>query len=136
VIFRGDRVLLLRRASDQRIAPDTWQCPVGKQDVGEPIEETLVREVHEETGLRVLSAVPLGTQSTERVTDREPTTWHQFDFLAETDGAEVRLSHEHSAFRWVPLAEIDRFPDLSPQVRAAITRGREARDARASDTRA
>jgi len=129
VIFRADRVLLLRRASDQRIAPDAWQCPAGKQEPGEPIEETLVREVREETGLVVRASVPLGTTSTAVETDGVPTTWTQFDFLAETSGAEVVLSDEHRDFRWVALTELERFAELSPQVRTAICRGVAARDA-------
>lgn len=135
VIFRGDCVLLLRRASDQRIAPDAWQCPVGKQDPGEPIEATLAREVHEETGLTVQTAIPLGNYTTEVVADGEITTWRQFDFLAETDAGDVVLSDEHRDFRWVPPAELGEFPGLAPQVRVAISRGREARDARPPDDR-
>ncbi len=130
MIFRGDCVLLLRRSSDQRIAPDAWQCPVGKQDPGEPIEETLVREVYEETGLAVQTAIPLGDHTTEIVADGETTMWRQHDFLAETDAADVVLSDEHRDFRWVPLARLGEFPDLAPQVRVAISRGREARDVR------
>lgn len=134
VIFRGDRVLLLRRAADQRIAPNNWQCPVGKQDPGEPIEKTLAREVFEETGLTVLSAAPLGTQSREIVMDGVTTTWEQFDFLAKTDDAEVVLSDEHRDSAWVPLEELDEFAELAPNVRIAIARGRVARDAPASET--
>ena len=51
MIFRGERVLLLRRAPEQRIAPCVWQCPAGKQNDGEAIEATLARELREETGL-------------------------------------------------------------------------------------
>jgi 8-oxo-dGTP diphosphatase len=129
VIFRADRVLLLQRACDQRIAPNAWQCPAGKQEPGEPIETTLIREVREETGLAVRTSVPLGTTSTVVETDGEPTTWLQFDFLTDTDDAEVVLSDEHRDFRWVPLAELELFAELSPQVRTAIRRGVATREA-------
>ncbi len=128
MIFRADRVLLLQRARDQRIAPNVWQCPAGKQESGEPIEKTLVREVREETGLVVRASVPLGTTSTVVEAEGEPTTWLQFDFLADTDDAEIALSDEHCDFRWVPLTEIELFAELSPQVRTAIRRGVAARE--------
>ena len=131
VVFRDERVLLVRRAPDQRIAPGVWQCPAGKQDPGETIDETLARELFEETALTVLSATPLGTTSTELETDGQPTVWHQHSFLVDADGGEVRLSHEHDLYRWVPVDEIDELVDLSPQVRQAIGRALEERARRA-----
>ncbi|MGI9657663.1 MAG: NUDIX hydrolase [Gaiellaceae bacterium] len=128
VIFRGERVLLLRRAPDQRVAPGAWQCPAGKQEPGEAIEDTLARELHEETGLEVVSAVPLGVTSSEFEADGRPTTWHQHSFLVDATDGDVVLSREHNDFRWVPLAELVDFADLSPQVRSAIARGLAARE--------
>ena len=128
VIFRGDRVLLLRRALDQRVAPGAWQCPAGKQEQGETIEKTLARELHEETGLEVVSAIPLGETNSEFETDGQPTRWHQHSFLVDATDGDVVLSHEHTEFRWIPLAELDEFAGLSPQVRSAITRGLAARE--------
>lgn len=49
VITRDDRFLLTRRAADAHLA-GTWEFPGGKQEPGESLEDTLVREVHEELG--------------------------------------------------------------------------------------
>ena len=38
---------------------DDWTLPKGKSDPGESLPETAVREIHEETGLRVRLGVPL-----------------------------------------------------------------------------
>ena len=46
----GLDVLLVGGAADNS---DYWGFPKGKQDQGEPIEATAVREVGEETGIRV-----------------------------------------------------------------------------------
>jgi len=46
-----DRVLLLRRGPGDRFAPGAWDLPVGKQEPGEQITTTAVRELREETGL-------------------------------------------------------------------------------------
>jgi len=54
VIDSGGRVLLLRRA-DERI----WGLPKGTVEHGETLEQTAVREVREETGLRVRILAPL-----------------------------------------------------------------------------
>lgn len=40
---------------------DDWSWPKGKQDAGETIPETAIREISEEVQLRVHLGVPLGT---------------------------------------------------------------------------
>lgn len=47
------RVVLLRRGPKAKFAQDMWDLPVGKSEPGEPITETAVRELKEETGLVV-----------------------------------------------------------------------------------
>ncbi|WP_078841528.1 NUDIX domain-containing protein [Streptomyces acidiscabies] len=48
-----DRVVLLQRGQDAKFAQGKWDLPVGKNEPGEPITETAVRELYEETGLTV-----------------------------------------------------------------------------------
>ena len=52
VVFNADCVLLVRRAK----APlaGEWSLPGGAVELGETLEEAVVREVAEETGLRVV----------------------------------------------------------------------------------
>lgn len=126
-MLRGDRVLLVRRSLNQRVAPGTWQCPAGKQEPDETIEQTLARELREETGLDLIESTPLGTTATELVTRGVPALWHQHSFLVEATGGDVVLSHEHSEHRWVPLEELGDFADLSPRVRDAIALAVDAR---------
>nr|WP_208884729.1 NUDIX domain-containing protein [Streptomyces armeniacus] len=47
------RVVLLRRSPRARFAPGLWDLPLGKQEPGEPLTGTAVRELLEETGLSV-----------------------------------------------------------------------------------
>ncbi|MFI9275084.1 NUDIX domain-containing protein [Kitasatospora sp. NPDC052896] len=47
------RVVLLRRGPKAKFAQGMWDLPVGKSEPGEPITETAVRELKEETGLLV-----------------------------------------------------------------------------------
>lgn len=51
VIWRGDRVLLIRRGKPPRIGQ--WSLPGGGQNLGETLVEALTREVREETGLEI-----------------------------------------------------------------------------------
>lgn len=49
----ANRVVLLQRSENAKFAQGMWDLPVGKSEQGEPITETAVRELHEETGLTV-----------------------------------------------------------------------------------
>ncbi|WP_016909589.1 NUDIX domain-containing protein [Streptomyces xiaopingdaonensis] len=49
----NNRVLLLQRGPDAKFAQGMWDLPGGKNDPGEPITDTAVRELYEETGLTV-----------------------------------------------------------------------------------
>ncbi|MBB4658462.1 NUDIX hydrolase [Parvularcula dongshanensis] len=49
VVFRGDRVLLIRRGRPPFLGH--WSIPGGKVDHGEPLREAVLREVLEETGV-------------------------------------------------------------------------------------
>ncbi|MDI3422959.1 NUDIX domain-containing protein [Streptomyces luteolus] len=48
-----NRVVLLQRSQNVKFAQGMWDLPVGKSEPGEPITETAVRELYEETGLTV-----------------------------------------------------------------------------------
>ncbi len=48
-----NRIVLLQRSQNAKFAQDMWDLPVGKSEPGEPITETAVRELYEETGLTV-----------------------------------------------------------------------------------
>ncbi len=57
-IFRGDRVLLVRRAKSASYLPGWWDIPGGHVEPGEDLVAALRREVREETGLRVAVGRP------------------------------------------------------------------------------
>ncbi|MBK6017276.1 NUDIX domain-containing protein [Streptomyces sp. MBT53] len=48
-----NRVVLLQRSQNAKFAQGMWDLPVGKSEPGEPVTETAVRELYEETGLTV-----------------------------------------------------------------------------------
>ena len=52
VVWREDRILLIRRAKAPRAGE--WSLPGGRQELGETVAEAARREVSEETGLDVI----------------------------------------------------------------------------------
>jgi ADP-ribose pyrophosphatase YjhB (NUDIX family) len=49
----ADRVVLIRRGEHAKFGRGMWDLPVGKNEPGEPVTATAVRELYEETGLVV-----------------------------------------------------------------------------------
>ena len=103
------QVLLLRALDRKKNPPkEYWDIPGGRIKQGETAEETLGREVEEETGIAALSEItPLATFLTAiriPVGDGEVGLILSV-YLCQTDHEEIRLSHEHTEARWVSPEE-------------------------------
>jgi 8-oxo-dGTP pyrophosphatase MutT (NUDIX family) len=91
--------------------PDHWSFPKGRQNPGEPIEMTALREVREETGLDVELIALVGINaykfaSAEYGTLRDKTVRL---FLARVIGGDVGdRDAERLDVRWLPLGEAHR----------------------------
>lgn len=58
-----DKVLLIKKNSNQKIAPGEWLLPGGTLDFSETPEQTLIREVKEETNLNLSTSSFLDTKT-------------------------------------------------------------------------
>ncbi|WP_417319355.1 NUDIX hydrolase [Emcibacter sp.] len=109
VVFRNDEVLLIRRSKPPKL--DQWSIPGGAQDVGEPLEETAVREVLEETGIRftglkLVDALDFIDRDDE---DRIRHHYTLIDYTARYEGGEIRAGDDAIDARWVPLSELSAY---------------------------
>ena len=55
IIDNEKRILLVKRPSDKKLFPNAWSFPGGKLEEWETLDETVVREVKEETWLDLVS---------------------------------------------------------------------------------
>jgi 8-oxo-dGTP pyrophosphatase MutT (NUDIX family) len=102
----GWRALILQRSLDTR-CPRAWETVHGRIEPGERPEQAAVREVTEETGLRVERLYNVTVQ---------PFYLHRFGtvqlavvfaaFVGEP--AEVALGAEHQAFEWLSVEDARR----------------------------
>ncbi len=103
----GDRVLLLqrRRPPNQGL----YNAPGGKIEAHEDPYEACLREVHEETGLR-LQGVALRSVLTV-ITRTTGAQWLLFVFAADRPpGPAGPVATDEGQLRWVPLAEVSSLP--------------------------
>lgn len=103
------KILLLHR-QDHKPQGNVWGVPAGKVDSGEKLDEALVREVKEETGLEFSLSDVVHFDSVF-------VTYPEYDFMYHifhtklSEKRNVLISeHEHKAFTWVTPDEALTFP--------------------------
>ena len=110
--------VLFHRRSDLGI----WDLPGGGAEVGESAPDCVVREVEEETGLRIERFVPIGLGSDpirERVEYPNGDIIQGFSLilLADAWNGSLRLSNESTDFAFLDPAEL---PPLRDNIAATI----------------
>jgi 8-oxo-dGTP diphosphatase len=111
VLIKGPSGLYLfvQRSSKSRHFASQWEVPGGKPDAGEDIDECLIRETKEETGLDLTLTGVAGAGE-----GRIPNLNLAYMFMEGTvDSEAVILSDEHDDFKWISLEDarqLDLFP--------------------------
>ena len=105
VVWRGDRVLLIRRGKAPRLGQ--WSLPGGGQNLGETLVEGLTREVREETGLEIEAVELLAVVD---LVDRDETGRVRYhytlvDFMAEALPGEPVSGDDASEVAWFTQTE-------------------------------
>ncbi len=105
VLFReqdGERLFLLLHYPGGH-----WDFPKGHVEEGEREHETASRELLEETGIADITFVDGFREKIDYKHGKKENPLHKLVvfFLAKTDLKDVRLSHEHHDFVWLPYEE-------------------------------
>jgi 8-oxo-dGTP diphosphatase len=107
IIHDGGHALALRRSATHPTKAGKWDLPGGEVDFGEHPLSALVREVREETGLRVsaIAAKPVAihseVQDKKRWYGTRRTHCLGYVYEASVSSTEtVTLSSEHDAYAW------------------------------------
>jgi ADP-ribose pyrophosphatase YjhB (NUDIX family) len=121
VVVDAGRLLMVHRADN-----DLWALPGGGHEVGENIEDTVVREVKEETGIdvEVTGLVGLYTNPADVMAYDDGEVRQQFSlcFRARVLGGQLANSPESKAVRWVPVPDVDGLT-IRPSMRLRIQHG-------------
>lgn len=117
VLPDGWRVLTLRRGPHTR-CPGSWETVHGRIERGERPEQAAVREVLEETGLRVARLYSISVQPFYLPSAGIVTAAVVFAAFVD-EPAEARVGDEHEALEWLPPADAElRF--IWPRSRTAL----------------
>jgi 8-oxo-dGTP diphosphatase len=96
------KILLLRRSPKSDYFPNIWDDVGGRMRQFERPEETLQREIVEETGItEIIIIKPLNVSHYfrgKKLADKEMIV---ITYWCKTADEKVRLSHEHDSFKWL-----------------------------------
>lgn len=104
--FSPDKILLIKR----RTVPfrGYWALPGGRVDPGETVEQTIVREVKEETGLDITVLSKVGDYHEQGVQDGVEYDYYPACFLVKVVGGEIRK--QESEIEEVKLFSLNDIP--------------------------
>jgi 8-oxo-dGTP diphosphatase len=104
--YSPDKILLIRR----RTVPfrGYWALPGGRVESGETVEQTIVREVKEETGLDVVLVHKIGEYHEQGVQDGVEYDYYPACFLVKIVGGEIKK--QESEIEDIKLFSLDEVP--------------------------
>lgn len=107
VIRSGDKYLVMRRAVGQKYSSGKWEFPAGKPKDRETMEDALIREIKEETGMSL--------EPREKILHGMSLEEHDIivvSYTCESANRDVTMSHEHTDFAWSDMAGVKKM-DIS-----------------------
>jgi ADP-ribose pyrophosphatase YjhB (NUDIX family) len=109
IILDANRVVLVRRGRPPALGQ--WSLPGGIVELGETMEEAIVREVEEEVGLRVEVSQLVSVLDWILVDAAGAVEFHYvlMDFLCHPSGGALRAGSDVLSARLVPLESIPQY---------------------------
>jgi 8-oxo-dGTP diphosphatase len=124
IILDGDQILLEK--SKNSPGKGKWSVPGGLVDLGENVEDAVVREVKEETGLEVYEPRLVDVVDYISLGERGGGMYHYviIDYLVTSKGGKPKAASDAADLKWVPFNEVDEY-DLTTSFRLFFQRNRQ-----------
>jgi len=124
VIIKDGKILLEKRKNDP--GKGKWSIPGGLVELGESVEQTVMREVEEETGLEVEKPEHIDVVD-NIIRDESGRVKYHFviiDYFMKLKGGTLKAASDAEELKWVPLSDVEKY-DLTKTFRAFFQRNRQ-----------
>ena len=118
IVYPRDKILLIKRRTPPFIG--YWALPGGRSEPNETVEQTVRREVKEETGLIVEIVRKVGDYHEQGIQDGVEYDYYPACFLVKPVGGEV--DKQESEISEIKLFNLDSLPDIMAFVHARMIR--------------
>jgi len=117
IIIRDGKILLEKRKHDP--GKGKWSIPGGLVELGEGIEQTVIREVKEEANLDVEEPEHIDVVDNLQVDAKGRIKYHYVivDFFVKLKGGMLKAGSDADELRWVSLDDVEKY-DLTKTFRS------------------
>ncbi len=116
VIFKKNKVLLLKRSNYLKKHKGEWDLPGGHVHKGEPVEEGLIREVKEETSLEIKNVTFVFQEKKD------------FFYFCDLPRGKIKLSNEHVEWVFKKVEDIENLKGVTPYYKKVINKCYKAKE--------
>jgi ADP-ribose pyrophosphatase YjhB (NUDIX family) len=107
LVMKDDKLLILKKGADDYNYPLHWSFCSGFIKEFEAGEDTVMREIKEETGLYAEIVKQGNIIKVEDIV--KDKNWVVMVFLCKADSTEVKLDHENIDYKWIKKDELKNF---------------------------
>jgi len=124
VIVCNGRILLEKRESEP--GRGKWTIPGGLVELGESAEQTVIREVREETNLEVDRPELIDVVNSVTTDENGKIKYHFVivDYFVKLEGGTLKAADDAAELRWVKFSEVLKY-DLTRSFREFFQRNRQ-----------
>ena len=107
IVKNKNKVLVLKKSPKDYNYPNRWSFCSGYVKEFESAEDTVLREIQEETGLNA-KIVKKG-KLFEKIDKAKGINWIIYPFLCDAKSGDIKLDHENVEFRWINYKDINKY---------------------------
>ncbi len=124
IIICNGKILLEKRKGEP--GRDKWTVPGGLVELGESAEQTVMREVKEETNLEVEQPELVDVVNSVTTDENDKIKYHFVivDYFVKLKGGTLKAADDAAELRWVEFSEVENY-DLTRSFREFFQRNRQ-----------